>query len=377
MHILFTANTCWNILNFRKPLIDSMIAEGHTVTVLAPRDSSVDELAEMGCRFVHLIMDVKGLSPVRDYLFLLRLRRHFREISPNLVCSFTIKNNIFGALAAKGLPLGFIPNVTGLGTAFLSSFVLQRIAEGLYRRAFHKIPVVFFQNEDDRALFLSRNLVTNKQARLLPGSGIDVDRFNSTPLPQDATYRFLMISRLLRDKGVVEFVEAAQKVSKRHPSVRFQLLGPLGTDNRSAISSDTLEEWRSSGVIEYLGESDDVRREISAADCVVLSSYREGAPRTLIEAAAMGRPLIATDVPGCRAVVDDGKTGFLCAPRDSDALADACERMLALEGSDRAELGRQGRQKMEREFHQDVIVDAYRSAMASIAADEAPRASGG
>ncbi len=364
MHIVYTVNAAWNILNFRRPLVAAMLADGHKITILAPPDGTVGQLEALGCRFVPLEMDVKGLSPLADLALTRRLRYHFRTLTPDAVFSFTIKNNIFGALASRGLDFPFIPNVTGLGTAFLSSGLLRRMAEVLYRGAFRSLPVVFFQNGDDRELFLSRGLVEEHQARLLPGSGIDPEHFSPEPLPESDKVRFLMIARLLRDKGVVEYAEAARQVREAHPKAIFQLLGPLGAENRSAIPPEMLESWQQSGAIEYLGESEDVRREIAAADCVVLPSYREGAPRTLIEAASMERPLIATDVPGCRAVIEENRTGFLCAPRDVESLSAACRRMLSLTPADRNKLGRAGRGKMVREYDQAIVIESYRAALA-------------
>jgi glycosyltransferase involved in cell wall biosynthesis len=211
-------------------------------------------------------------------------------------------------------------------------------------------------------------LVTAGQAQLLPGSGIDLHRFAPAPLPDpDAPPVFLMIARLLRDKGVVEFVEAARQVKLHHPKARFQLLGAVGSENRSAIDRSTLEEWLSEGVVEHLGSTPDVRPAIAAASCVVLPSYREGAPRTLIEAAAMARPVIATDVPGCRAVVEDGVSGFLCAARSGESLSAAMERFLALSPDARRAMGAAGRAKMVREYDQKLVVDAYLAALAVIA----------
>ena len=367
MHVLMTVNAAWNIRNFRMPLVQSFLAAGHRVTVLAPHDDAVAALQAAGCDVQALQMDVKGLNPVRDLGLALRLRRHFRAARPDVILGFTIKNNLFGALAAKTLGIPFIPNVTGLGTAFLSGGLLQAVAETLYRRAFAGLPVVFFQNEDDRALFVQRRLVRADQARLLPGSGIDLAHFSAAPWPAPTGETvFLMIARLLRDKGVLEYVEAARKVKARHPEARFQLLGPIAAENRSAIAAETLNEWVAEGVIDYLGSTEDVRPMIAAAQCVVLPSYREGAPRTLIEAAALARPLIATDVPGCRAVVQRDRSGFLCAPRDARSLADAIERFLALPTDARMAMGQEAREHMERDYDQKLVVAAYREAIAQL-----------
>lgn len=367
MHILMTVNAAWNIWNFRRPLVEALQADGHRVTVLAPPDDAVQDLERLGCRVQPLEMSVKGLNPLEDVRLQRRFARIFRETRPDAVLSYTIKNNVFGARAAKSVGVPFLPNVTGLGTAFLSGKLLQTVTEQLYRRSFAGLPVVFFQNEDDRGLFLERRLVTADQAQLLPGSGIDLNRFAPAPMPDpDAPPVFLMIARLLRDKGVVEFVQAARQIKTRHPKARFQLLGAVGSENRSAIDRSTLEGWVAEGVVEYLGTTPDVRPAIAAASCVVLPSYREGAPRTLIEAAAMARPVIATDVPGCRAVVDNGVSGFLCDVRSADSLSAAIERFLALPSASQCAMGEAGRTKMAREYDEALVVDAYRAALAQI-----------
>ena len=368
MHILMTVNAAWNIWNFRRPLVDALSADGHRITVLAPPDDAVADLERIGCRFRPLEMSVKGLNPVEDLKLQRRLKRIFREEQPDAVLSYTIKNNTFGARAAHAAGVPFVPNVTGLGTAFLSGGLLQTIAEQLYRRSFRRLPIVFFQNEDDRDLFLDRKLVRVDQARVLPGSGIDLVRFARAEMPPaDAPPVFLMIARLLRDKGVIEFVEAARQIKARHPKARVQLLGATGSENRTAIDTATVQAWVDEGVVEYLGTTSDVRPAIAAASCVVLPSYREGAPRTLIEAAAMARPLIATDVPGCRSVIDPDVSGYLCEVRNADSLATAMERFLALSPDARTAMGLAGRAKMEREFDQALVVAAYHEALAALA----------
>ena len=363
MRIVMTVNACWNIWNFRRSLLSALIADGHAVTVLAPEDRSTRDLVALGCDFVALPMSVKGLNPISDFSLLKRFRRELRALQPDLVLGFTIKNNIYGALAAKSLGIRFIPNVTGLGTAFLSGGILQRVAQFLYRRAFSGLPTVFFQNADDRDLFISSALIGSEQARLLPGSGIDLERFSAAPYPVSGPTIFLMISRLLRDKGVQEYVDAARIVKQQRDDCVFQLLGAAGAANRSAFGIDSVDEWEAEGVIEYLGTTDDVRSAIERAHCVVLPSYREGAPRTLIEAAAMARPLIATDVPGCRQVIDEGKTGYLCEVKSARSLADACAAFLALPTEARAEMGRAGRAKMQAEYDVKLVIEAYRRAV--------------
>ncbi len=367
MQIVMTANAAWNIWNFRRPVLRALLAEGHAVSVLAPPDDTVERIEAMGAAFEPLAMKPKGLNPVEEWRLRRRFARVFRARRPDVVLGYTIKNNIFGAMAANGQSIPFIPNVTGLGTAFLSGGLLQHVAEHLYRRAFAAAPVVFFQNADDRALFVERGLVQAGQARLLPGSGVDLAHFApAPPAPEDEGPVFLMIGRLLRDKGVVEFVEAAQRLRTAHPAARFRLLGPIGAENNSAIPAETVRQWQAEGLVEHLGTVEDVRPVIAAAHCVVLPSYREGAPRTLIEAAAMARPLIATDVPGCRAVVADGINGFLCAPRSGESLAAAMARFIALSAPSRTAMGQAGRARMEETFDEAIVIAAYREALATL-----------
>lgn len=363
MHIVMTVNAAWNITNFRMPLVHFLLEQGHKVTVLAPPDGAEDKQRQMGCDFVPLVMDTKGLSPIGGWSLYRQMRRHLSDLAPDAVLSFTIKNNLFGALAARRLGIPFVPNVTGLGTAFLSSRLLQRVAEALYRYCFRGLPVVFFQNPDDLDLFLQRRLIQPDQARILPGSGIDLSRFQPAPLPGDKEPVFLMIARLIRDKGVLEYAQAARIVKQQHPQAQFRILGPVGSENRSAIPPEVVAGWDPAVDLDYLGETSDVRPQIAQADCVVLPSYREGAPRTLIEAAAMARPLIATDVPGCRSVVQHGITGLLCAPQDGESLARSCLNFIALAPEQRHAMGLAGRAKMEREFDQSVVVEAYRAAL--------------
>jgi glycosyltransferase involved in cell wall biosynthesis len=256
--------------------------------------------------------------------------------------------------------------VSGLGTAFLSGGLLGRFVSLLYMLAFRKAAVVYFQNVEDRNLFVGDRLVRADQARLLPGSGINLKRFAMTALPLGAHIRFLMVARLLGDKGVREYVEAARIARRIVPEARFGLLGAIDDGNRTAISADELAEWVREGVIDYLGEVSDVRPQLAEATVIVLPSYREGLPRSLLEGAAMGRPLIATDVPGCRELVEDGVNGFLCRARDRDSLSAAMIRMATLDEGVRAKMGARSRQLAEERFNEELVTKAYVMALAEL-----------
>ena len=235
----------------------------------------------------------------------------------------------------------------------------------LYRWSLRKSARVFFQNPHDRALFVGRRLVRAGQVGLLPGSGIDLERFRprSRPRPASQPFRFLFVGRLLRDKGLVEYADAARLLRPRWPDVEFAILGFAGSDNRSAVPIAEVERWRAEGLVDYLGDIDDVRPFLAEADCVVLPSYREGLPRSLLEAAAMAIPLVATDVPGCRDLVTHGDNGLLCEVRSAASLAAAMEAMLKLDPSERQAMGQRGRARVERDFDQAIVVDAYLEAV--------------
>jgi len=363
--ILISANAAWNIVNFRSGLIRGLQAAGHEVVAVAPPDASVESVRALGIPCHPVAMNKKGLSPAADLALLLRYRRLLASVGADVYLGYTVKPNIYGSLAAHSLGIPVINNVSGLGTAFIRGGWLQRLVSTLYKVALRRSSTVFFQNRDDRDLFLSNGLVRPEQARLLPGSGIDLAHFTPPPqpAPAGAPFRFLLVARVIRDKGVLEYVEAARRLRERWPEVRFQLLGALDADNRTAIPAAQVERWNSAGIIDYLGEAKDVRPFLGAADCVVLPSYREGLPRTLLEAAAMGRPLVATDVAGCRDVVREGVNGYLCAAQDADSLADAMERMLRLSLAERARLGEGARAMVEAEYAEQRVVDLYLEAI--------------
>ncbi|MDH3580653.1 MAG: glycosyltransferase family 4 protein [Hyphomicrobiales bacterium] len=366
--ILISINTSWNIYNFRAGLIGAFRQQGYEIIAASPTDAFTPHLEELGCRHLPLPMDNKGTSPLKDFGLFLRYLRLLRRERPDVFLGYTIKPNIYGSLAAHLLRVPVVNNVSGLGTAFIRDNWLTRIVKALYRLALRSSATVFFQNEDDRALFTELKLVDPEQTALLPGSGIDLGTFRPilTESQKLEAPCFLLIARLLWDKGIGEFVDAARIVKTRFPDARFQLLGFLDAENRTAISKSAVDEWVRQGIVEYLRVAHDVRPYIAASDCVVLPSYREGTPRTLLEAAAMGKPLIATDVPGCRAVVDHGKNGFLCKVRNSADLANKILDFIDLSDKERIRMGRASREKVEREFDENIVIQRYLETIAEI-----------
>ena len=271
-------------------------------------------------------------------------------------------------MAARLCRVPAILNVTGLGTAFLGSSGLQSLALLLYRIGFARAHTVFFQNTDDRAFLLDRGVVKPDRARLIPGSGVDIDHFAPRPVRPGSGTRFLMVSRLLTDKGVREYVSAARALRHETDEVHCAILGAVGAENRTAIGQREVDAWTAEGTIDHHPPVGDIRPCLERADCVVLPSYREGMSRVLLEAAAMAKPTIATDVPGCREIVDDGVTGYLCRARDAEALAGAMRRFVGLTAPERAAMGERARRKIVNQFSEQRVIDAYREAICDAAA---------
>lgn len=361
--IALSINTSWNLVNFRSNLIARLQREGYAVVALSPDDADRDALLALGVRHIAVPIDGTGLSPIRDLALTLRYWRILRDVRPVAFLGWTIKPNVYGSLAAQALGIPVINNISGLGTAFIRIGLLTRLVRCLYRLALARSATVFFQNPHDRDQFVAQRLVAARRTALLPGSGIDLARFAPAPLPAPPLV-FLMVARLLRDKGVREFAAAARIVRAERTDAAFRLLGVLDVGNRTAIHRAEVERWRRDGVLDYLGAATDVRPHLAAASVVVLPSYREGMPRALLEAAAMGRPLIATDVPGCTEIARAGENALLCAVRDADALADAMRAMLALSPAQRAAMGARSRAIAEAEFDVALVEQRYLEAIA-------------
>lgn len=361
--VMISLNTAWNLVNFRAGLIRSLVAAGYEVVAVAPPDEYSPRLRALGCRFVPLPMDNKGTHPGRDLLLFWRFLRLMLKERPQVYLGYTVKPNIYGSLAAHALKIPVINNIAGLGAVFIHQGWLTRLVRLLYRLALFRSVKVFFQNDDDRTLFVSGRLVSEAIADRLPGSGIDLVHFVPLPLPNKVPVRYLLIARMLWDKGVGEFVEAARILKKQGLQADFCLLGFLDVQNPAAISRDQMNEWVDEGIVRYLGVSDDVREEIAQADCVVLPSYLEGTPRALLEAAAMARPIVTTNAVGCREVVDDGVNGYLCKPRDATDLAAKMARIFSLSPSEREAMGLRGREKVERDFDEKIVIRKYLEAI--------------
>jgi glycosyltransferase involved in cell wall biosynthesis len=359
MRVAIVLNTSWNIYNFRKGLAEALLNAGHAVIAIAPEDNYSHFLTEMGCEFYPVKMQNKGTNPLYDLGYMFQLYKIYKKARPDVVLQFTIKPNIYGTLAAFPLRKLIVNNVCGLGTVFLRDNLSSKVARYLYRLSFLFPKRVFFQNEDDLQVFLEQKLVKERLTDLVPGSGIPLDKFTPTGFKRNEQFTFLMIARLLYDKGIREYIEAIRTLRAEGNTARFQLLGAIEESKNLGVSRQQLDTWVTEGLVEYLGVTDDVAARIDDADCVVLPSYREGTPRSLLESAGMGKPLITTDIAGCKQTVDDGINGFLCEVKNGQDLADKMRQMAQLDDETLRNMGSASREKVVREFDEQIVIAKY------------------
>lgn len=376
MKIAIVGNSAWYLANFRLGLARALQAAGHEVHLVSPRDGHERVLADAGFPHHDWPLRAASLNPLQELDSVRRLRAQLRGLGLDAVLSYTPKGNIYTGLALRGLRARFLPNVSGLGRSFIHRNWVTPIVTRLYRLAFSRAERVVFQNADDRQALIDLGIVAADRAVRVPGSGVDLQHFHPAPeRPAAATgVEFLMVARVLWDKGIGEYVEAARAVRRDHPDVRFTVLGEGQAANPSAVTPAQLQAWVDEGVIHHRHHVDDVRPFLHAADCVVLPSYREGVPRSLLEAAASARPVIASDAPGCRDPVREGVNGLLCEVRSAASLEAALRRFIALSPGQREAMGRAGRALMEAEFDERIVLDRYRHWLAEPLPTAAPPA---
>jgi glycosyltransferase involved in cell wall biosynthesis len=362
--IIIVSNTSWSLFNFRLGIARSLKESGYEVVLIAPFDEYSQRLEEE-FEYYDVYMNNKGTNPKEDIKTTIEFYKLYKKLKPDVVLHYTIKPNIYGTIACNLLGIKTVNNIAGLGTLFIKQNFVTKIAKWLYKYSQSKADKIFFQNSDDYEMFTSEGLVEKIKCDVLPGSGVDTSKFVPMEyVKKDDKFRFLLIARMLWDKGVGEYVEAAKIIKPKYPHVEFQLLGFLDVINKSAISKEQMQEWVDEGLVNYLGVSDNVKEEIVKADCIVLPSfYREGTPRILLESASMAKPIITTDNVGCRDVVDDGVNGYLCEVRNTQDLADKMEMMLNLSEDERKSMGKAGRVKMVNEFDEGIVIGKYMEAL--------------
>ena len=362
MKIAIVVNSAWAAYNFRSNLATGFEYVGYEVIFVIPYDGNYSKKLQEKFQCYDLYLNAKSLNPIQDIKTLISLFNIYKQADLDIVCHFTIKPNIYGSIAAKTLDIPSINNITGLGTLFIRKSLATYIAKLLYRSALSFSNLVFFQNIKDQKYFLDNKLVRKHKSRLIPGSGVDLKRFKPfKPIIQKGKFVFLLVARLLRDKGIYEFIDAIGIIKKNHPEalLEFQILGEVGVDNRTAIQRSELESWIKDDLVKYLGVSDKVERVIAQCDCVVLPSYREGMPRSILEAFAMEKPVIVSDVPGCVDIVDHQVNGLICKVKSSTDLAEKMVNIFSMSGKMRQNMGLNGRGKVEDFFDEKNVINTY------------------
>lgn len=363
--LLLIANTSWSVYNFRLGFVRALMSQGWKVRILAPQDPYSQEIAKTAPYTRLRFLDRKGLNPIFDALLLLELILLLRKFRPTVVLTYTIKPNIYGGIACNITRTRCIATINGLGTSYNMHPALRFIVFRLYRLGVKKSQFVFFHNHDDLNEFCARGIITSARADVTPGSGVDLDHFSphcETEKMTSGITRFLLVSRLLWEKGIGEYIEAARAVLNDGRSAEFLLMGPVDEGNPRSVGNTEIDGWTSEGIITYLGYTDDVRTAIAGCDAVVLPSYyREGIPRTLIEAIAMGKPVLTTNSVGCREVVEDSVNGLLFEPRNVNSLVQAMKRFI--DGGKQAgeRMGSKGRLLAEAKFSESIVIAKYLS----------------
>jgi glycosyltransferase involved in cell wall biosynthesis len=359
MKIAIVLNTSWNIHNFRMGLIRTLLKNGHEIVAIAPEDEYSVKIQEAGCSFERVTMDSRGANPVKDFGLIIELFRIYRRIRPDIILHFTVKPNIYGTFAARLLNIPTINNVCGLGTVFLNKGIISVIAKLMYKLAFRYPNKVLFQNDEDLDLFIRDRLISMEKTDLIPGSGLDLQKFTPREKRKNEKFVFLLVSRLIYDKGIVEYINAIRKLKPLGLNAEFRILGAIDEEHQRGIPASMVGSWIDEELISYHPKVQDVRNHIREADCIVLPSYREGTPRSLLEAAGMAKPIVTTNVAGCNSVVKNNNNGFLCNLKDVDDLAEKMEKMYSLPESDREEMGKNGRKIVEQYFDESIVINKY------------------
>lgn len=375
--ILLVSNTAWSIYNFRLGLMNLLKESGFEPVAVAPEDDYKDKITQAGFKFLPLKnLNRKGINPLRDLLLFFELFNLYRREKPVLVIQLTVKPNVYGPFAARLAGIKSVCVITGLGYLFIGRPVFRKIGFWLYRSSFRFAEKIVFLNSDDKDLFEKETIVLKEKSVLIKSSGVNCEKFSPGFCPpallagrqakQPDKVIFLVISRLLSDKGVYEYVLAAGGVKQKYPDCEFRWLGSLDKDNPAVIKESELKDWQKKGILNYLGQTEDVRPFICGCDAVVLPSYREGVPKAVLEAMAMEKPVIAADVPGSRETVEGGKNGFLAKVKNAKSLEEAMVKMIEAGEAARREMGKYSREKALKEFDEKIVAGKYLSLIKEI-----------
>lgn len=352
MKVLILTNIDIGLYNFRKELIQELLKQGHEVAISLPYGDRVEDLIKMGCRYIKTEFERRSMNILRDFRLLKQYISIVKKERPDYILTYTIKPNIYGGIASKINGVKYISTITGLGTTFQKAGLVRALITKLYRVGLRDAQYVIFENEANKDIFIRNGIISESQAVTVKGAGVNLDVFPYVPMDFSGPIRFLFIGRIMEEKGVNELFEAASRIKQSyHCDVEFDILGFFEDHYEQRV-----KDLEIAGIIRYHGFQYDVKKYIQKAHCVILPSYHEGMSNTLLESAAMGRPLITSDIPGCREAVIDEKTGFLCRVRDAEDLYQKILKYLALSPEERAIMGKESRNHIERQFDRRVVV---------------------
>lgn len=352
--ILILANNDLGLYKFRKELIQELINQGNHIYISLPNGDLIKLLLDMGCTFINTYVDRRGINPITDIKLIVNYIRMLKKIKPDMVITYTIKPNIYGGIASRVTKTKYAINITGLGTAFQKDGVLKNIIIFLYKLSCRKAKMVFFENKDNRRIFIQSKIVKEENTCKLNGAGVNLEEYEFCEYPKyNSTLRFLFIGRVMKEKGINELIETAYQIKAKYDNVIFDIVGPLEDDYK-----DCIDELQNNKVINYYGYQSDIKPFIKNAHCFVLPSYHEGMANTLLECGAMGRPLITSNIHGCKEAVKEGETGYLVKPKDSKDLYNKLEKFIRLSYEDKIKFGKLSRKYIEDKFDKKMVVKA-------------------
>ena len=343
------------IYNFRKELVERMISEGYEVYVSLPYGPKVEYLKEMGCKFIDTPINRRNTNPIEDIKLFNDYMKILKEVKPDVVLTYTVKPNVYGGIACRLNKIPYICNVTGLGSGYLNGGIVQKIVKNLSRISFKKANKVFFQNTADMNLLIKQNVV-NENYGLLPGSGVNLNSYKVLPYPPEfEPISFNFIARVMKDKGIDEYLEAAKRIKEKYQNTIFNVIGMIDQPHYKEI----LEDYEEKGIIKYHGFQNDTIPFIKQCSCTINPSYTEGMSNVLLESAACGRPIIASNIPGCKEIIDEELNGYTFEVKNVNCLVSKIEKFININHKEKIKMGLFGRSKVEREFDRQIVVNKY------------------
>ncbi|PHD24446.1 glycosyltransferase family 4 protein [Bacillus wiedmannii] len=355
--VLLLGNHGFAIYNFRKELIQELLKKGYEVYISLPKDEKVDKMVEWGCKFIETNVDRRGTNPITDFKLVLHYMELLKEVKPDVVLTYTIKPNLYGGLACRMLNIPCINNITGLGSGFSKGLLLKTFLSTLYKVSLKKSHCVFFQNTEDMRTIVERGIIKGDY-ELIPGSGVNLEEYKFKDFPNKDTVTFIFIGRIMRDKGIDQYLEAAKIIKKKYPNTQFNVIGFV--EKTQPHYNDMINQLENEGYITYLGYQSDVKPFVKEAHCLIQPSHGgEGLSNVLLEAAATGRALIASNIPGCRETISEGENGYIFEAKNTNSLVEKIESFIHLTHIERKQMGTSSREKIEKEFDRNIVVKAY------------------